>query len=488
VWTGAIAAISVLYMTFVVPLGAAPDEAEHAFRVYQLSLGTLFPKIVSCAIHPHLAPCRARIPGRLVPDRRAGGQISAALHQVFRRLFWRAGKRFDPRVYARELGATLSGSPTFFANFENTALYSPANYLPQTLVFWVGRQLSQSVIATLFEARLLTGIVWASLATASVALVPRWKWLLALAVLVPTALAQGPTLSADSVALGIAALTIAYALRLAERGRPPRHAELAALAALGLFVGLLKAPVPLVMLAALAILWPVLGTRTARLRRAALTVVPAIVAAAWWNLAAAAYFVPYRNIVLPASQRVRISQAAQARHLLTHLYDVPALLWRTAIGGHLFRLDGVVGTVGPDPRSGSLPEWFALVWLASFAVLAIGSSEGPGPPRRLRALLAGTLVVYLLATALALYLTWTAVGAGVIDGISGRYFTPTLTLFVPLLAGLGGPRLRIGQRTVALAVMVASTVGTVTLFAHTAQYFYHEAPWQVVPRVASALL
>jgi uncharacterized membrane protein len=489
VWTAAVAGVSVLYMAFVVPLGAAPDEAEHAFRAYQLSLGTLFPQIVSCAKHPNLLPCKVHYPGHLVPHRRVGGRISAALYQVFKRLGRGGGSHFNPRVYTRELGKALGGSATVYANFENTALYSPANYVPQTVVFWIGRELSMSVIATLLVARVVTGIVWAGLVTASVALVPRWKWLFALVVLVPTALAQGPTLSADSMTLGLAALTIAYALRLAERGAPPRNAELAALGALGLLVGMLKAPLPLVMLAALVIVWPVLGRHRGRVGRVAVIAIPAIVAAAWWNVETdAAYFVPYRNAIFPPSEQVYISQAGQAHYLLTHLYDVPALLWQTAVNGHLFRLDGVVGTLGPNPLTGSLPEWFALLWLALFVVLAVGSSEGVAPRWRLRLWLAGTVVAYVLLVALALYLTWTAVGNGRIDGISGRYFTPALTLLIPLLAGLGGTRVRFGQSTVARAVMITTTLAAVALFVHTAQHFYHQAPWQVVPRVVSALL
>ena len=95
--------------------------------------------------------------------------------------------------------------------------------------------------------------------------------------------------------LGLAALTIAYALRLAERGAPPRNAELAALGALGLLVGMLKAPLPLVMLAALVIVWPVLGRHRGRVGRVAVIAIPAIVAAAWWNVETDAAYTAARN-------------------------------------------------------------------------------------------------------------------------------------------------------------------------------------------------
>ena len=487
-WTAAISALSVLYMAFVLPLGNGQDEAQHIFRAYQLSLGQLFPQLIRCASHPNSLPCRVHYPGRFVPAQRVGGRISAGLYEAFQALHRvmnaaHGGAHFNPRVYARLLSVTIGGPATIFEHFENTALYSPANYLPQTLVLWLGRQLSASVVWTLFAARLLTGIVWAALITASVALVPRWKWLFSLALLVPTALAAGSTLSADSMTLGLTAVTIAYALRLADRGTPVPNAALARLGALGLLVGLLKAPLPLIVLAALAIVLPVLGTGAPRRARAAVAVLPGLLVAAWWTIASSAYFVPYRNAAYRLAEQVHINPGAQAHHLLTHFYDIPALLWRTAVNGHLLRLDGVVGTIGGAP----LPEWCALLWLAVLVALAVGSREGRKPARRLRAWLAVVLAAYLLAAALAIYLTWTAVGAAQIQGMQGRYFTPVLVLLVPLLAGLGGTRLRLGERAVARTAMLVSGVYAIVLFAHTAEFYYRQAPWQVVPRIASAL-
>ena len=494
-----ICAVSVIYVAFMLPLGFAPDEAEHAYRAYQLSLGTLFPAVVSCLTHPDLLPCKFHFPGHLVPHRRVGGQVSAGLYQVFQTVTALAppavavpagtlpAVNFDPAVYNAAAGAALAG-PTLFAHFENTALYSPVNYLPQTLVFWLARTLSQPAIATLFAARLVMGLVWGSLVTAAVALTPRWKWQFALAVLVPTELAQGATLSADAMALALSAVTIAYALALADRDGPLSTWALARLSGLCLLLGLLKVPVPFVVPGVLVVVWPVLGSHLReRAGRLAVLALPAIAAAAWWNLSLGADFVPYRNTVFPQNEQVYISQSGQLHHLLTHISDIPSILWETAIKGDLFNLNGLVGTIGQDGRSGPLPEWFALIWLAVFAALTIASGEGPGLTRRLRGLLAGSFVVYMLVTALGLYLTATALGADHVNGIHGRYYTPMLALAVPLLAGLGGARVRIGERAIAWTVMAVSLAAMLTLFVHTSEAFYQQEPWQSLPRVVSAL-
>lgn len=487
-WTAGVAAVSVLYMAFVVPLGSAPDETQHAFRAYQLSLGQLFPTVVNCAMHPHLMTCSGGL-GGLRPKRRAGGELPLALINVLSRLYHAThnrrgfGVHFKAQDYASLLGASLGATRTTYAHFENTALYSPISYLPQIVIFWIARQIGEPVIATLFAARLLGGMVWAALVTAAVAIVPRWKWLVSTVVLVPTALAQGAAISADSLTLGVVALSIAYALALAARAQPLGRREVAILAGLGLLIGLMKFPLVVVLVAILAIVWRALGSSAARRWRIAALAAPGLIVAVWWNIASNHYFVPYRDVVYQRASRVFISQPGQEHYLLSHLYDLPTLLWHTAIHGDLFKLAQIVAQIGET----HLPEWFAIVWLVLFVLLACGSVEGGELARAARAWIGGTLVVYFLATAVALYITWSAVGSRNISGMHGRYFTLVLVLAVPLLAGLGRRRLRISPRIVGSAAMAISGVSACTMFAYTSVHYYGEAPWQAVGHVTSVL-
>ena len=487
-WTAGIGIVSVLFMGLVVPLGFGPDETQHAFRAYQLSLGHLFPQIVTCADHRHLLSCHGRLHGYLLPKRRVGGEVPHTLWSVLTRVLAVSGfgtrtPHFDPQTYAPLLGETLAVPATAFAHFENTALYSPVNYMPEIVVFWIARHVAEPVVASLFAARIFTGMVWVTLVTAAVAITPRWKWLFSLVVLVPTALSQGAAISADSAALGVTALTTAYSLHLANRGTELRRREIAALSGLGLLIGLLKFPLVLVLVAVVAILSGVLGAGAARRWRAAAIVLPGIVAAVWWDLASNAYFVPYRNIVYPPVLRAYISQPQQEHYLFTHLLAIPGLLWKTASHGHLFKLNELVGQIGEK----GLPEWFAIVWLILFLVLACGSIDGPGVGRAVRGWIAGTLIVYFLGTAIALYLTWTSVGASQISGMHGRYFTLVLVLAVPLFAGLAGNRLRISPRITAYASMAISAGAALTTFAYTADHYYAEPPWSALSHVVSVL-
>ena len=294
-------------------------------------------------------------------------------------------------------------------------------------------------------------------------------------------------ISADTLGLALAPLAVASALRIADAGTPPGRRQLAGLAALALILGLLKLPLPVVVVALLAILWPVLGNGRARSLRVAALALPALVGAAAWNVAANHEFVPYRNTIFQASEQVRINPSAQAHYLLTHVYEIPVLLWQTAVHDALFRLDGIVGSVGQDGVAGPLPEWFGVVWLVAFGALAVAGGEGAPPARAIRAWCGATIVGMCLVAALGIYLSWTAVGAGLINGLHGRYYTPALTLAIPLLAGLGGRRLRLSQRMVAAAAITLSGSGAIYLFAHVSQTYYGTSAWQALVRVLGAV-
>jgi len=485
-WTAVVSLLAVLFMTFVLPMGDGLDEAEHAFRAYQLALGHLYPQFISCAVRPKPVGCTGQT-GFLVPHRRVGGYLDRSfyvvMHRLFRESLGRLGTHFDPQTYVQFFGLRLGGALTVFPHFENTILYSPVNYVPQTAVFWLARAFSAPALATFFIARLVAGLVWAALITWSVALMRRWRWLWSAAVLVPTALAQGPSLSADSVVFGVVAVALAYALSLAHAGEPLRRSQLARLAALGLVLGLLKFPIPLVLVAMLAIVWPLVGRGRARAGALGVIVAPALIGAAWWNLTINRYFLPYRNTVFNRPLRVNINQHAQIHHVLTHLIDVPGLFWNTLIAGRLLQLDELVGTYGTHILTG----WVAAVWLVGFGALVLTTSERDRPPRAARVTLWLLLVICLLLTALVLYATWNAVGASTIEGVQGRYFTPLMVLLIPLLAGVIRLRRTVPEWVLPVGSMVLSGAGMIVLFEATSLVYYHQSFWQSVPRVVNVL-
>jgi len=262
VWTAAIATLSVLYMTLVVPLDRVPTSRAHLPRL-PVGARAPLPHLLSCVGHALRVGCLGDS-GRLTPSNRAGGPVPPVLISAFDQLYALSHPHgvaihFKASDYSRLLGSMLGGKATRFANFENTALYSPVNYLPAMLIFWIAQHTAESLLGALYSARLLTGMVWAACVTAAVAITPRWKWLFSMVVLVPSALSQSAVINADAVSLAVVALSAAYALRLAASDEPLRHRQIAIVVILGLLLGLMKLPLIVVLVAVLAILWRKLG-------------------------------------------------------------------------------------------------------------------------------------------------------------------------------------------------------------------------------------
>ncbi len=82
----------------------------------------------------------------------------------------------------------------------------------------------------------------------------------------------------------------------------------------------------------------------------------------------------------------------------------------------------------------------------ALALLAVGTHQGAPPqPRAAGSARADRRALRARRRARHLH-DVDRVGATTLNGIHGRYFTPALVLLVPLLAGLGGSRLRISRR------------------------------------------
>ena len=132
-----------------------------------------------------------------------------------------------------------------------------------------------------------------------------------------------------------------------------------------------------------------------------------------------------------------------------------------------------------------LPEWFAIIWLVAVRALACGSSEGGETARRVRGWIGGSLVVYWLATIVALYVTWSAVGASAISGMHGRYLTLVLILVVPLLAGLARPWFAISERSTGSRRSRSARSLPARSSPTPPSHYYGDAPWTAVAHVSS---
>lgn len=307
--------------------------------------------------------------------------------------------------------------PRQFTDFKGAAVYSPVGYLPQAATIAAGRQFGWSVEETLRAGRLVNAALAIGLIALAISLLPFGRWIMATVALSPPVAAAASNFGQDGMLLGTTFLLTALGLRaIAERGWTWRHAALAAPAAIAATaIKFVYLP-----LAALSLLpWP---ARNERLRRLlpplGFTFLAAAALALWLSLNASS-MASFKSDVPPLGDQIArmISDPLGYLRLVAQTYLVT---WpHLTIGLYMF---------GDSTVLPNVPAWLAGVFALALAMGA--GEEVPGLSRRLRLWLLTVFAGVALATATALFLTYTPPGFSFIRGMQGRYFLPVL----PLLA------------------------------------------------------
>lgn len=369
----------------------------------------------------------------------------------------------DPNRYETARAIGWKGQ-TIRADFRNTVQYAPFAYIPQAAALAIGKSLGLSVMDSYVLARAFAAAVASILVVTAVVML--WRtgasvFVLSL-LLLPMSVFLIASTSQDGILLGVGALLAAVVARSFDR-EPGRDRWLPYAATACLTV-LALARLP--YLALLPVLWmPALwshsdGRRfTVRLPMVFCTAFVLAAFAGWMAMTE-----PVRVKVYPLDDKV-VSTADQIMFLVHN----PAFVWdlarNTLAVNRMSYTMGFIGVLGW--LSIVLPQWGYRLAMASL----LATFAAVPPPANRRVADVSLVVLALILTSggmfLAQYLTWTAVGAPVIDGIQGRYFLPIAPLLLilapPLPAGLAGLR-RVGGFVGLLMLIPVELIAVKALF------------------------
>jgi len=405
-----LAVIFGMLFMFLTPPFQVPDEAAHFFRAYQISQGDFLPQKE----------------GEL-----AGGVLPSSLQTVAGRFShigvfpYQVHTSFAEIHEARQVPLRAEGRS--FTPFSNTAAYgTPWVYAPQAAGIALGRLLSPSALDLLYFARLGGFLVWLLFGYWALRLLPVGKWALMVLLLSPMALFLAPSTSADSFVLSLTALVVAVALKLGcEEGRLSAR-DYGLLIAASAAIVLAKTPYSLAFLILLVIPASRFGGRKAYAMFGVLVGMAWLVATGGWLLAARGFYVP-AQLGVPVS-------AFQQLEFLRHspsVFITATLRMYIAHGRQV--LWGFVGLLGQNDTN--LPYWLRLAVMGYLTAGLLTTETIRGRFTAAHRWLAALVPVGIfVALHLLLYLSWTPVGAGVLEGMQGRYFVPVAMLLVPWLA------------------------------------------------------
>jgi uncharacterized membrane protein len=310
-----------------------------------------------------------------------------------------------------------------FVDFRNTAVYSPAPYLPHALAVALGRAVALQPAPLLYLTRLAGLAAALGLGFLAIRVTPIAKHVLLLLSLAPMAVRQMSLVSADSVTNGASFLLLALFLRLSLVSASwSAGSSIGAVTLCSLVVSLSK--IAYFPLSFLYFLIPAahLGGR----RRRALGF---LVLAGVGTAAVAAWFWLIRDLYVTQPIAPTADPGRQAAFILTH-----PLRYAGVLLGDLYH-NGETYLRHCMGYAGRLSRPFAFLHLAVVALVAFVDGRKDVAVERQ----GKWLIVFAFACTYALintlnYLGWNPVGAPAIRHIQGRYYIPIIPLPFLLLS------------------------------------------------------
>ncbi len=448
-----------LVLAPLIPPAEAPDENVQVLRADSLLYGDLIGTRTAIPMPdgPHLEALLHGDPGlvrlmvmfrELPPDAR---KLTGTLRERMRAVRWGAA----PDLYSAQ-----------------TAAYPPVFYLPSALGLLAARWTGAVPLDALFAARIANAAATMLVGAVALALARRGRLLILAMLCLPMSLWLMASVHPDAPMLACVALAAALVGRWLAGERAQGRSVWVAAAVLGCVIALKPPFFPMAGLLLLPLrraAWASRGAAATRLGAVALALVLGLGWAGYAQREAAIPFArgePYVAGPLfpsPPGTVFRTTDAAAQLRVLAadplRLVTLPLRTMRDEAGAKAREAIGVLGQLDL-----ALPGWLYRLWAAALAAAVLGdmlASRGRDGPRIPETLLVVAIgVACLFATYLALYLTWTPVGAERIEGVQGRYFLPLLALL-----GLALPRVAV-PRTAALRVgcaLVVTAAGLTTI-------------------------
>lgn len=308
-------------------------------------------------------------------------------------------------------------SDRLFVRFPNTAYYSPHLYLPQAAGIALGRLLGLPIIALMYVGRFINLIVWLSLMYFAIRNTPVLKWLFLLYALTPTSLFQSSSLSPDSLTNALSILLLAVCLRYAYDEKEGK-AKLAIIFTLALLVSVSKLYFPLILLYLLVPKEKVGSGKKYWIMFFLLCILSAI-AVLLWRYYAQDIFVPLNPGASPDDQLY---------YILKHPIHYLSIIWNSLLDEGESYVITFVGRLGHYWHV--LPMWLVVVHMSALMLVAlVDKSEDVIISAKDRALLLAVFLLGSMCVFTLQYLSWTTVGATIVDGVQGRYFIPVMLPF-----------------------------------------------------------
>jgi len=386
------------------------DELEHFYRAYEVSEGKFLNEKTEHGL---------------------GNYIPKSLIDTVNKVRYVHHEGLDHRLVLDALNDKLNSEErVFLRNYASS--YPPLVYIPQSIGVVMSKLFFDSPMLMLYLGRLFNLLVYAWIAFYAIKLAPVKKHLIYLLALLPISIVQATSLSADVITNAASLLFLSYVLLLAYgETKKISNKQLILLGVIGVFVSLSK----IVYLPIVFILFIIpkekFGGLRGYIRKTGALMLVFILPLLVWNSISAS------NIAVPDSRGGQeVSTSGQVDFVLNNPFQYAKILIDTLTERGPEHLKMMIGTTVTNYYYVT-PSYiiFTFLFLLFFYGFAKNENEIDyelSAPKKTLFLLVVVSVLTLIYT--ALYVGFTPVGLGIINGVQGRYFIPVAGLFFASLA------------------------------------------------------
>jgi len=409
-----VSALSGFLLIFILPPYQAPDEHTHFYKSVQQSYG--------------------HIKAEKFSETEVGSMLPAKYNQsvaYYKYMWLDPTQKINPGVVKEQLLHGPNDSARVITKYENTAVYPPLTYIPQTIGLSIARVFHSSVLIQLYAARIATLLAWLVLTFFAIKIIPFGKWAMVALAITPLTLMLSASSSNDAVTFGLIFLWTSFCLKVINDKKPLLIQERNLLIVFSVILGLLKPPYFLLIL--LTILIPrhkFKGLKQSVLLKSIVITVPLITAILWMLFTRNLYIVTNPLADTPL----------QISYILSNLHGVSIDFLNTFF----------ISPVSDDLvlQFYGLYSWLVIripiifVVVAYISLFLVMTVRNPfeatinNLTTKIRIWLVVLYVLSCFAIIGLIFLSFNPVGQNEVIGLNSRYFIPLAVLFIPALSGL----------------------------------------------------
>ena len=389
--------LGIFYM-FAFPINRQPDEFQHFLRAAEISEGYIISKH-----YKNNSIGRKLDVNYQYIDSLKNYQIS--FHEM------NIKKSNDRKIYG----------------FSNTALYSFACYIPQSLGVFIGRVLNLPIYVYDYLGRILNFICFLIITYISMKIMPIKKISMFIILLLPITIELATSLSPDALTIAMSLFLISYVLKLRnEKDKLINKKDIIILFFTIIYIALSK--IVYLPLCLLILLIPKEKFKTSKFNYILLFMMILI------SISLNLLWLSNVSGFLPA--RSDVNSKKQFLYIISDIYNYVAIVIRTYVINGLGLLLEEFGRI-LGLFTVYLSDIYIYLNMGMFLLISIIEYNKNKIyfkyMEKLFMVLIYIVIVILIST--SLYLQWTPVGKNLIIGIQGRYFLPLVMLFPILFNG-----------------------------------------------------